>query len=72
MFFAERFYASLLFTGALTAIPMWGVVSWGAHADGSARQVEIICRTCPNPVINLSNRKNGGNGRAAAPDWALS
>ncbi len=38
-------------------------VFWGAEASGRARQFEITCSTCPNPVTELSNLSDGGLGQ---------
>lgn len=39
---------------------------WGAEASGIARQFEITCGTCPNPVTELSNLSDGGFGQPLA------
>ena len=38
----------------------------GTEANGSARQFEITCGTCPNPVTEMSNLSDGGVGFANA------
>ena len=41
-------------------------VFWGAEASGNARQFEITCSTCPNPVTTLSSESDGGFGSKLA------
>jgi hypothetical protein len=62
-------YESLLFAliGSIAGVaPLRGDTFWGATADGNARQFEITCDTCPNPVTELSNLSNGGFGSVTA------
>lgn len=64
---SKRLYGSLLFglIGGLAGInPLQASsVFWGAEASGNARQFEITCGTCPNPVTELSNLSDGGFGQ---------
>lgn len=39
---------------------------WGAMTSGDARQFEITCSTCPNPVTTLSTLSDGGFGELNA------
>src|SRR5690348_15645111 len=49
--------------GCVTAVtPAQATPFWGATASGSAKQFEITCGTCPNPVTTLSNQTDGGFG----------
>ncbi len=45
---------------------LWGDTFWGATASGRARQFEIVCSTCPNPVTELSSLSDGGFGENTA------
>ncbi|HEY7302756.1 MAG TPA: PEP-CTERM sorting domain-containing protein [Bryobacteraceae bacterium] len=38
-------------------------VFWGAEASGNARQFEITCGTCPNPITDFGTQKDGGFGQ---------
>jgi hypothetical protein len=49
-----------------TAGPARASVYWGATASGTARQFEITCGTCPNPVTTLSSLSDGGFGIESA------
>ncbi len=46
--------------------PLQAATFWGTNASGNARQFEITCGTCPNPVTNLSNLTDGGFGNTSA------
>jgi len=46
--------------------PVQAATFWGTTAGGSARQFEITCSTCPNPVSELSNLNDGGFGNLSA------
>lgn len=63
-------YASLLLglMGSMAGVtPLQAAsVFWGAEASGIARQFEITCGTCPNPVTELSNLSDGGFGQGLA------
>jgi hypothetical protein len=62
-------YAGLAFGWTLSfagVTPLRADPFWGATADGSARQFEITCSTCPNPVTTLSDQSNGGFGSVTA------
>ena len=39
---------------------------WSTNATGNARQFEMTCSTCPNPVTELSNLSDGGRGNTLA------
>jgi hypothetical protein len=44
---------------------------WGAEASGTARQFEITCSTCPNPVTEFGTQSDGGFGaRLAAVEFS--
>lgn len=66
---SNRLYGVLLFgfIGSIAGIsPLKGATFWGATADGRARQFEITCSTCPNPVTDLSNLHDGAFGNNTA------
>lgn len=48
-------------TGAVRATPLWGT-----EASGLAKELQITCGTCPNPVTDLSRLTDGGGGQTAA------
>ncbi len=53
--------ALLGFLGGLGAVgPLQADPLWGTTASGNARQFEITCGTCPNPVTDLSSLDDGG------------
>jgi hypothetical protein len=46
-------------------------IFWSTFASGNARQFEITCSTCPNPVTTLSSLSDGGFGnRLASVEFA--
>ena len=59
-------YSSLLFAlvaGTAGVAPLRAAsVFWGAEASGNARQFEITCSTCPNPVTDFGTQTDGGFG----------
>ncbi len=57
--------------GLLTPYLLQADTFWGAEASGSARQFEITCGTCPNPITNLGSQGDGGFGaRLAAVEFS--
>ncbi len=66
MFIMRKVYASLLIASAAAVFPLRGDPFWGATADGTARQFEITCGTCPNPITILSTQQDGGVGSSNA------
>jgi hypothetical protein len=46
--------------------PLQASTFWGTNASGNARQFEITCGTCPNPITNLSNLTDGGFANTSA------
>ena len=56
------------FLGGLgpVACPLHAATLWSTNANGSAKQFELTCGTCPNPVTVLSNLTDGGFGNTSA------
>jgi hypothetical protein len=66
-----RFLTRSVLAGSIASFVMVGslradTVLWGATASGDARQFEITCSTCPNPVTVFSSQNEGGLGRRLA------
>jgi len=57
----QAFIGCLVMAGAVEATPFWGTT-----ASGIAREFEITCGTCPNPVTVLSNLSDGGFANSSA------
>lgn len=71
----KRFLTGSLLLGSIanTGVvrPLRADVFFGATASGVAKQFEITCGTCPNPVTTLSNQSDGGFGNnLAAVDFS--
>ncbi len=52
--------------GLATPCALRASVLWSTEASERARQFEITCGTCPNPVTELSNLSDGGFGQQLA------
>lgn len=62
-------YANLLFGligGVAGATPLHASTFWGTNASGNARQFEITCGTCPNPITDFGSQTDGGFGQPLA------
>ena len=61
---------NMMFVAGFLSLGMAGSVKadtfWGTTASGSAKQFEITCGTCPNPVTEISNLSDGGFGNSSA------
>ncbi|HEY7391075.1 MAG TPA: PEP-CTERM sorting domain-containing protein [Bryobacteraceae bacterium] len=72
----KRCLAGSLLLGSIAGLGMViplkaDTVFWGATASGNAKQFEITCGTCPNPVTTLSSQSDGGLGsKLAAVEFA--
>lgn len=54
------------FIGGPAVHPLDAATLWSTSASGNAKQFEITCGTCPNPVTVLSNLTDGGFGNTGA------
>jgi len=62
-------YCGLLFGligGVAGVTPLQASTFWGAEASGNARQFEITCGTCPNPITDFGTQTDGGFGQTLA------
>ncbi|WP_321471319.1 PEP-CTERM sorting domain-containing protein [uncultured Paludibaculum sp.] len=49
-----------------TAGPVRAATLWSTEASGSAKEFQLTCGTCPNPVTDLSRLSDGGPGNSVA------
>jgi hypothetical protein len=66
----KRFLTGSVLFGSIANLgmvrPLRADVFFGATASGNAKQFEITCGTCPNPVTTFSNQSDGGFGNNLA------
>lgn len=72
----KSFLTGSILLGSIAGLGVVGslradTVFWGATASGDARQFEITCSTCPNPVTPFPSQSDGGFGsKLAAVEFA--
>ena len=54
------------FIGGPVARPSHAATLWSTNANGTAKQFELTCGTCPNPGTVLSNLTDGGFANTSA------
>jgi hypothetical protein len=55
-----------LIGGVAGVTPLHASTFWGTNASGNARQFEITCGTCPNPITDFGSQTDGGFGQPLA------
>lgn len=72
----KSYFREIVLLALIGTLPTLGLLQadtfWGTEASGNARQFEITCSTCPNPVTEFGTQSDGGLGaRLAAVEFSF-